>query len=92
MENRLLITGGAGFIGSNFTYYWCKTYPNHRVVVLDALTYAGNKETLADLQDRPNFRFVQGDICDRSLVFAAKIKVKNHFLNSCLEKVCNQRG
>ena len=68
MENRLLITGGAGFIGSNFTYYWCKTYPNDRVVVLDALTYAGNKETLADLQDRPNFRFVQGDICDRSLV------------------------
>ncbi|MGD1703900.1 dTDP-glucose 4,6-dehydratase [Dapis sp. BLCC M229] len=68
MENRLLITGGAGFIGSNFTHYWCETYPNHRVIVLDALTYAGNKETLADLQDRPNFRFVQGDICDRSLV------------------------
>ncbi|MEM1173001.1 MAG: dTDP-glucose 4,6-dehydratase [Cyanobacteria bacterium P01_H01_bin.35] len=68
MESRLLITGGAGFIGSNFTHYWCKTYPNHQVVVLDALTYAGNKETLADLQDRPNFRFVQGDICDRSLV------------------------
>ncbi|NEQ35453.1 MAG: dTDP-glucose 4,6-dehydratase [Okeania sp. SIO3I5] len=68
MENRLLITGGAGFIGSNFTHYWCETYPNHRLVVLDALTYAGNKETLADLQDRPNFRFVQGDICDRSLV------------------------
>ncbi|MCL2929064.1 MAG: dTDP-glucose 4,6-dehydratase [Trichodesmium sp. MAG_R01] len=68
METRLLITGGAGFIGSNFTHYWCQTYPNHRVVVLDALTYAGNKETLADLQDRSNFRFVQGDICDRSLV------------------------
>ncbi|MBS9769406.1 MAG: dTDP-glucose 4,6-dehydratase [Trichodesmium erythraeum GBRTRLIN201] len=68
METRLLITGGAGFIGSNFTHYWCQTYPNHRVVVLDALTYAGNKKTLADLQDRSNFRFVQGDICDRSLV------------------------
>ncbi len=68
MESRLLITGGAGFIGSNFTHYWCETYPNHRIVVLDALTYAGNKKTLADLQDRPNFRFVQGDICDRSLV------------------------
>ncbi len=68
MESRLLITGGAGFIGSNFTHYWCETYPNHRVVVLDALTYAGNKETLADLQDRTNFRFVRGDICDRSLV------------------------
>lgn len=68
MASRLLITGGAGFIGSNFTHYWCETYPNHRVVVLDALTYAGNKETLTDLQERPNFRFVQGDICDRSLV------------------------
>ena len=68
MESRLLITGGAGFIGSNFTHYWCQTYPNHRLIVLDALTYAGNKETLADLQDRANFRFVQGDICDRSLV------------------------
>ncbi|MGD1805301.1 dTDP-glucose 4,6-dehydratase [Dapis sp. BLCC M126] len=68
MESRLLITGGAGFIGSNFVHYWCETYPNHRVVVLDKLTYAGNKETLADLQNRPNFRFVQGDICDRSLV------------------------
>ncbi|NEP80757.1 MAG: dTDP-glucose 4,6-dehydratase [Okeania sp. SIO3B3] len=68
MESRLLVTGGAGFIGSNFVHYWCETYPNYRVVVLDALTYAGNKETLADLQNRPNFRFVQGDICDRSLV------------------------
>ena len=68
MESRLLITGGAGFIGSNFVHYWCETYPNHQIVVLDALTYAGNKKTLADLQDRPNFRFVQGDICDRSLV------------------------
>ena len=68
MESRLLVTGGAGFIGSNFVHYWCETYPNHRVVVLDALTYAGNKETLADLQEKPNFRFVQGDICDRSLV------------------------
>ncbi|NEP86694.1 MAG: dTDP-glucose 4,6-dehydratase [Okeania sp. SIO2C2] len=68
MESRLLVTGGAGFIGSNFVHYWCETYPNHRVVVLDALTYAGNKETLADLLELPNFRFVQGDICDRSLV------------------------
>ncbi len=68
MESRLLVTGGAGFIGSNFVHHWCKTHPNHQVVVLDALTYAGNKETLADLQDRENFRFVQGDICDRSLV------------------------
>jgi dTDP-glucose 4,6-dehydratase len=65
---RLIITGGAGFIGSNFVHHWCKTYPQDRVVVLDALTYAGNRATLADLDRHPQFRFVQGDICDRTLV------------------------
>ncbi|MGK7925952.1 MAG: dTDP-glucose 4,6-dehydratase [Spirulina sp.] len=65
---RLLITGGAGFIGSNFTHYWCENYPSDRVVVLDALTYAGNPQNLADLKTRENFRFVKGNICDRSLV------------------------
>jgi dTDP-glucose 4,6-dehydratase len=67
---RILITGGAGFIGSNFVHHWCERYPADRVVVLDALTYAGNLNTLADLRDRPNFRFVQGDITDRPLVDA----------------------
>lgn len=65
---RILITGGAGFIGSNFVHYWCKQHPDDRVVVFDALTYAGNLNNLADLDDHPNFRFVQGDICDRTLV------------------------
>jgi dTDP-glucose 4,6-dehydratase len=65
---RLLITGGAGFIGSNFVHYWCENYNSDRVVVLDALTYAGNRNNLADLEGRENFRFVQGDICDRPLV------------------------
>ncbi len=65
---RLLITGGAGFIGSNFTLYWCDRYPDDRVVVLDALTYAGNPQNLARITDRDNFRFVKGDICDRHLV------------------------
>lgn len=65
---RLLVTGGAGFIGSNFVHYWCNAYPNDRVVVLDALTYAGNKANLAALDRQENFRFVQGDICDRALV------------------------
>lgn len=65
---RLLITGGAGFIGSNFTRYWCENYRSDRVVVLDALTYAGNRKSLAELEEQVNFRFVQGDICDRSLV------------------------
>ena len=65
---QILITGGAGFIGSNFVYHWCKTYPEDRVVVLDALTYAGNKATLADLQENPQFKFVEGNICDRTLI------------------------
>lgn len=69
---RLLVTGGAGFIGSNFVHHWVKLYPSDHLVVLDALTYAGNLENLAGLDQqanfRPNFRFVQGDICDRPLV------------------------
>lgn len=67
-SSHLLITGGAGFIGSNFVHHWCHQYPQHRVIVLDALTYAGNRQTLADLEGKDNFRFVQGDICDRDLI------------------------
>jgi dTDP-glucose 4,6-dehydratase len=68
MNRRLLVTGGAGFIGANFVHHWYQAYPNDRLVVLDALTYAGNLHNLASVADRENFRFVQGDICDRSLV------------------------
>lgn len=68
MVRNLLITGGAGFIGSNFVHHWCEIYPENRVVVLDALTYAGNRKTLAKWENSPNFRFVQGNICDRALV------------------------
>ncbi len=64
----ILVTGGAGFIGSNFVYYMLRTHPNVRVVVLDALTYAGNLETLSPLLDNPRFRFVKGDITDRAAV------------------------
>jgi dTDP-glucose 4,6-dehydratase len=67
---RVLVTGGAGFIGSNFVHYWCQNHKNDRVIVLDALTYAGNRRNLIDLESNENFRFVQGDICDRSLVEA----------------------
>ena len=65
---RLLVTGGAGFIGSNFVNYWIRKYPEDRVVNLDALTYAGNLENLKDISDENNYRFVHGDICDANLV------------------------
>ncbi len=68
MSRRLLVTGGAGFIGANFVHHWCQAYPDDRVVVLDALTYAGNRLNLAPIEKRENFRFVQGDICDRPLI------------------------
>lgn len=63
---RLLVTGGAGFIGSNFVHYWLERYPDDRLVVLDLLTYAGNRASLADVEDR--ILFVQGDIADLGLV------------------------
>ena len=79
---RILITGGAGFIGSNFVHHWCNNYPGDRVVVLDALTYAGNRQNLAGL-DGSNFRFVQGNIGDRSLIEALlreeQINIVAHF-------------
>ncbi|MBU6230054.1 MAG: dTDP-glucose 4,6-dehydratase [Cyanobacteria bacterium REEB459] len=67
-QRKVLITGGAGFIGSNFVHHWVKTYPQDRVVVLDALTYAGNRSNLADLESHPHLRFVKGDICDRPAI------------------------
>jgi dTDP-glucose 4,6-dehydratase len=65
---KLLITGGAGFIGANFVHYWMGKYSEDRVVVLDALTYAGNRANLDPVKDRSNFRFVHGNICDQALV------------------------
>ncbi|VAW41005.1 dTDP-glucose 4,6-dehydratase [hydrothermal vent metagenome] len=65
---KLLVTGGAGFIGCNFVHYWLKQHPSDRVVVLDALTYAGNMANLESVQDNPHFRFVKGDIRDQALV------------------------
>jgi len=62
---RLLVTGGAGFIGSNFVHYWLERYPDDYVVVYDLLTYAGNRPNLAAVEDR--IVFVHGDICDREL-------------------------
>ena len=68
MHDRLLITGGAGFIGSNFVYHWLQQRPGARPVVLDALTYAGNRHNLQPLIEQDEIDFVQGDICNRALV------------------------
>ena len=68
MIRRLLVTGGAGFIGSNFVHHWCSNYPNDKVIVLDALTYAGNRINIQKWEEQENFRFVRGDICKASLV------------------------
>ncbi|MGB5644222.1 MAG: GDP-mannose 4,6-dehydratase, partial [Gammaproteobacteria bacterium] len=64
----LLVTGGAGFIGSNFVRYWTENHPQDRLINLDALTYAGNLESLKGLDERAEYRFVHGDICDAALV------------------------
>lgn len=64
----IIVTGGAGFIGSNFIFYMLKEHPDYRIVCLDKLTYAGNLSTLAPVMDTPNFRFVKADICDREAV------------------------
>jgi len=67
---KILVTGGAGFIGGNFVYYLLEKYPSYRVICLDALTYAGNMETLAGAMENPNFLFIKGDIADRAAVYS----------------------
>src|SRR4030042_499555 len=65
---KLLVTGGAGFIGSNFVRYILKEYPDYEIINLDLLTYAGNLENLKDVEKNPNYKFVKGDIADKNLV------------------------
>ena len=65
----IIVTGGAGFIGSNFVFHMLKKYPDYRIVCLDKLTYAGNLSTLEPVMDNQNFRFVKLDICDREGVY-----------------------
>ena len=65
MSKTIIVTGGAGFIGSNFVFHMLDKYPEYRIVCLDKLTYAGNLSTLEPVMKNPNFRFVKADICDR---------------------------
>jgi dTDP-glucose 4,6-dehydratase len=64
----VLVTGGAGFIGSNFIHYWLKKYPETNLINLDALTYAGNLENLTQIENQPNYKFIKGSILDRKLI------------------------
>ena len=66
---KILVTGGAGFIGGNFVHYMVNKYPEDMFVNLDLLTYAGNLETLKPVENKPNYKFVKGDIADRKFVF-----------------------
>ena len=66
---NIIVTGGAGFIGSNFVFHMLNKYPDYRIICLDKLTYAGNISTLEPVMDNKNFRFVKADICDREAVY-----------------------
>ncbi|WP_035240284.1 dTDP-glucose 4,6-dehydratase [Desulfobacter vibrioformis] len=76
---HLLVTGGAGFIGANFVYYWLNKYPEDHIVVLDALTYAGNRTNLLEAEKNPKFEFVHGNILDQPLV---ETLLKKHNINT----------
>lgn len=66
---KIIVTGGAGFIGGNFIHYMVKKYPDYNIVCLDKLTYAGNMETLKPVMEMKNFKFVKGDIADRDFIY-----------------------
>jgi len=66
---KIIVTGGVGFIGSNFIFYMLKKYADYRIICVDKLTYAGNLSTLKPVMNKPNFRFVKADICDRETIY-----------------------
>lgn len=67
-QKSILLTGGAGFIGSNLVHHLLKKYPNYKIINLDLLTYAGDLKNLSSVEEHPNYKFYHGDICDRELV------------------------
>lgn len=73
---KILITGGAGFIGGNFVHYMVDKYPNYMICNLDALTYAGNLQTCQLVQEKPNYKFIKGDITNRDFIFELFSKEK----------------
>ena len=83
---RLLVCGGAGFIGSNFIRHMLDKYPSYEIVNYDKLTYAGNPDNLADIEENPRYRFVQGDIVDLDKVTETIKKFKiDHLINFAAE-------
>ena len=92
---KMLITGGAGFIGSNFIFYMRKMHPDYDLVCVDKLTYAGNLETLASVMDDPKFRFIRADIADRSeicRIFEAESHVDRSIENPAVFLETNVMG
>ena len=82
---NLLVTGGAGFIGSNFIRYILNKYPGYKIINLDKLTYAGNLENLRDIQGNPRYGFIRGDICDKKIVDFLVSKRPDVILNFAAE-------
>ena len=76
MKKTVIVTGGAGFIGSNFIYHMLDTYPDYKIVCIDCLTYAGNLSTLEKAIQNPNFKFYKTNICDREEIFEI-FRIKN---------------
>ena len=89
---KIIVTGGAGFIGGNFVHYMVNTYPEDMIVNLDLLTYAGNLETLKPVENKPNYKFVRGDIADREFIF--KLFEEEYGLEVCsgVSSVKNRSG
>ena len=86
---KILVTGGAGFIGGNFIHHMVNKYPEDEIVNLDLLTYAGNLETLKPVEDKPNYRFVKGDIADRPFIMDLFEKEKIRYCGQfCGGKPC----